>query len=59
MRDPDRIDRILSLLKKFWHRHPDLRLGQIMSNVAPNTHDPFYIEDNILEERLKEASNGI
>jgi len=32
MRDPKRIDRILRLIKKIWKKHPDYRLGQLLSN---------------------------
>lgn len=34
MRDPQRIDRILERLRRYWHDHPDLRLGQIVSAAA-------------------------
>ena len=46
MRDPKRIPRMLILLWKIWEKHPDLRLGQIVSNVTPGPDpDPFYLED--------------
>jgi hypothetical protein len=34
MRDPDRIDAIIERLRAVWKRHPDLRLGQMVSNGA-------------------------
>lgn len=34
MRDPDRIDRVLSKLSVYWKANPDLRLGQIVSNLT-------------------------
>lgn len=44
MRDPNRIDLILEKVKKIWKQHPDLRLAQLLINVAsPNT--LYYIED--------------
>lgn len=35
MRDPKRIDKICEALKKRWKLEPDLRLGQLMSNLIP------------------------
>ena len=52
MRDPERIERILSILRAYWQANPDLRLGQIVVNMSKP--DPFYLEDEILEERLRE-----
>lgn len=53
MRNPDRIPRILSLLKEVWEWHADWRLGQIIANVSPK-HEAnlFYTEDDELEEQL-------
>lgn len=59
MRDPGRIDCIMSLLKRWWLTYPDLRFGQVMAALnfqmgeVTNT-DPFYVEDDKLEEILKE-----
>jgi uncharacterized protein YihD (DUF1040 family) len=60
MRDPGRIDEILQLLREYWQRQPDLRLGQIVTNIShgygANTDqrplDPYFIEDVIMKERL-------
>lgn len=41
MRDPARIDKIVGLLRRYWHANPDLRLGQIISNLTP---DNFRVE---------------
>lgn len=51
MRDPDRIARILAILRTIWEKNPDLRLGQILANsgAADNL---FYIEDSKLEGEL-------
>lgn len=54
MRDPKRIERMLSLIKKVWLDGPDLRLTQLIMNVLRMSQDPYYVEDNILEEKLKE-----
>lgn len=32
-RDPARIDRMIGALREAWHKHPDLRLGQLVSNA--------------------------
>jgi hypothetical protein len=33
---------------------PDLRLGQLISNIAPPQASIFYLEDDIMLKRLKE-----
>lgn len=57
-RDPDRIDDILEQLEDYWEDHPDLRLGQIVSNIAQKegVDDPFFIEDEELLEGLKDKN---
>lgn len=48
MRDIERIDKLLKLLKKYWKQdanYADLRLGQILSNI-PGNKDVFYLEDD-------------
>lgn len=53
-RDPERIDEILDELEEYWKDNPDLRLGQIISNLSKERRgdsDPFYMEDgNVLRE---------
>ena len=51
MRNPRRIHRILAKLQAYWEAHPDLRVGQIVSNAAPDK-DVFYIEDEVLEANI-------
>ena len=50
MRDPNRIPQIINALKMYWEKHPDQRLGQILSNVNNVTEDRiddiFYMEDD-------------
>jgi uncharacterized protein YihD (DUF1040 family) len=50
MRDPNRISQIINTLKIYWEKHPDQRLGQILSNVNNVTEDRiddiFYMEDD-------------
>jgi uncharacterized protein YihD (DUF1040 family) len=49
MRNPKRIPKILKRLQKIWEKNPDLRLGQLIENVFPNT--PYdYISSNYLED---------
>lgn len=51
MRDPKRIDTFCDELKAIWHRVPDWRFGQLMSNmfgeyVGETGQDIFFTEDN-------------
>ncbi len=52
MREFERIDRITNLINKVWKKYPELRLGQLITNAVRGL-DIFYIEDEILEEKLK------
>lgn len=53
MRDPERIDRILTLLEQIWRDGPDLRLGQILANANDRLGERlFYFEDDQLESNL-------
>ena len=59
MRNPERIPEILKELEKFWKQAPDLRLGQIISNLSYESmknNDPFYMEDDDLLELLKQKN---
>jgi hypothetical protein len=47
MRDVNRIRPLMERLIAVWERHPDLRLGQIVSNASPSR-DSFNIEDEAL-----------
>lgn len=62
--DPERIPKILEALGAYWKRHPELRLGQIVSNMTEKTPryttaredlggDIFYVHDEALLEALK------
>lgn len=57
MRDPNRIDEILAEVSKVWHRLPDWRLGQLISNASCSFgyEDPFFMEDEKLLKWLKES----
>lgn len=57
MRDPARIEAMLSLLRQVWEQSPDLRLGQLLlSAVRPEQPCPeiFHIGDDRLAEGLRE-----
>ena len=47
MRDPERIDRILEIVRKIWKKHPDLRLMQLLLN-ATGDGDHYHMEDSEL-----------
>ncbi len=55
-RDPERIDRMVELLRQAWHLFPDERLTQLVMNAA-DAHEVcaplFYLEDDKMEEKLK------
>lgn len=57
MRDPGRIDRIISLLGALWRGQPDTRLGQLVDNLAIRAggRDVYFIEDDVLERAIREA----
>jgi hypothetical protein len=48
MRDPKRIDRIISVLGAIWKTYPDLRLTQLIENANVN----YNTEDEDLVDRL-------
>ena len=50
MRDKQRIVLIQEEIRKYWEKHPDLRLSQIVCNcsVSLGVTDPFYLEDDDL-----------
>jgi uncharacterized protein YihD (DUF1040 family) len=57
MRDPNRIKPLLDALRIYWEMHPDLRLCQMLSNIATiggwSDKDLYYLEDKDLMEHLK------
>ncbi len=56
MRNPERIDKILNLIKKVWKQNPDLRLFQLLGNpFEPEDH--YHTEDDELEEKLENYYN--
>lgn len=62
MRDISRIEIILDKLKIYWLENPDLRLGQIISNLGcqiRGDNDPFYIEDDLMLKAIEEELKHI
>ena len=62
VRDVNRIKPFCDEFAKLWANYPDLRFGQIMSNIARYTQmeyrkDMFYMEEEelmkVIEERLR------
>lgn len=43
MRNEERISEVLNANEAYWYEHPDLRLGQLIDNLADR--DTFAIED--------------
>lgn len=58
MRDPARIDRILAKLGAYWRACPDLRLGQIVSNLTAERGFVFYVEDDVIEAAIDRADTS-
>jgi len=52
MRNSNRINRVLNLIKEIWDKNPDLRLFQLLGNPL-SAEDHYYLEDDILENTLK------
>jgi hypothetical protein len=56
VRNPKRIPDVLRRLEKVWREHPDLRLGQIVSNATSSimaSTDPFYVEDDQMIDAIE------
>jgi len=51
VRDPERIERILDLIRIIWNKYPDLRLGQLLLNAQSDL--SFHLEDEDLEAELR------
>lgn len=59
MRNPDRIDEFCEWLRATWHKHPDLRFGQLICNFYNIEGNPkfFYTEDDELLDIIKDWYN--
>ena len=59
MRNPERIEEMLSVLCTIWEKNPDMRLAQIIVNASrPAVPCPqiFYVEDDVLLQGLLQLS---
>lgn len=64
IRNPDRIDKFCNELAKLWHKVPDWRFGQLMSNVLgamqTSGRDIFFPEEDemlkFFQDYFKEAN---
>lgn len=59
MRDPERIDNILNIIRLIWTDCPDLRLGQLIVNSVGLGVDLFDVEDDILRGKLIEFGKEV
>ena len=61
MRDPNRIGPILKQLEIYWKANPDLRLGQIISNMSTTLgmQDCFYVEDDAMLKAIEDSIKDI
>jgi uncharacterized protein YihD (DUF1040 family) len=62
LRDLERIDKILELLREVWTKVPDWRLTQLVVNASDTDHDcgpVFYMEDEEFEQRLLRLAEGL
>lgn len=53
MRDPNRIEPMLALIRDIWYRCPDTRLTQLIMNALNMNEDPYYVEDEKLKKALE------
>jgi uncharacterized protein YihD (DUF1040 family) len=58
VRNPERIRPIISMLEKLWNHNPDMRLGQLISNLC-HPAEPFYIDDETLRMAIKDQLNDL
>lgn len=62
MRDPKRIEKFCAELARLWHKVPDWRFGQLMSNllgayVYDTKRDIFFPEDDELLDYFRQYFN--
>lgn len=54
MRDPERIEVLLEMIRKYWSLYPDLRFMQFLA-CALDAGDHFHLEDTELMKKLRTA----
>ena len=61
-RDPNRIDRMVELLREAWHLQPDFRLTQLIMVVSDKTEVAgalWHTEDDTMEKKLQSFIGGL
>ena len=61
MRDPNRIERVMELLREAWQLAPDFRLTQLVMVVSDKPGDLgalWHVEDDTIEKRLQAFIKG-
>lgn len=58
MRDPDRIDEILTALGKLWHEVPDQRFGQLIENYVIYPGAMWFQDDDETLARINKLLEG-
>ena len=54
MRDPNRIPSTLSAIECIWRKYPDMRLGQLVTNIADWADKPIWdIEEDALVAEIE------
>ena len=59
MRDPERIDTIIEMLRSIWHELPDYRFWQVINAAFQympenkNNTDPFFWEDDVWADMFR------
>ena len=52
-RNPDLITLVLAKIEEIWKKCPQLRLGQLLGNCAKSEVVLYYMEDEVLLEKLE------
>lgn len=62
-RDPERIDKVLKAIGKYWKKNPDLRLMQLLTNACrleyPHLNDFFFVEDDVVKRAVRKMDERI
>lgn len=54
MRDPNRIPQVLANIEKIWQVYPDMRLGQLIANLAAWAEVSVWdIEEDVLVDEIE------
>ena len=53
-RPAKRIEPTFDAIRKLWYQYPDLRLGQLLSNVIPKGKDLFWVEEKDLIQYIED-----